>query len=56
MAVIVFRHKQSGEAVRYTVADSWLPTLAEWNRTLDSRGRYEAAMKAEGLFDVTPMR
>jgi hypothetical protein len=42
--------------VKYTIADSWLPTLAEWNRTLDARGRYEAVMKAEGLFDVAPMK
>lgn len=54
MAVIVVRHKQTGHAVRYFVAESWLPKLAEWNKTLDTRGRYEAAMKAEGLFDVTP--
>ena len=54
MAVVVARHKQTGEAVKYTVADSWLPKLAEWNRALDTRGRYEAVMKAERLFDATP--
>ena len=56
MAVIIIRHKQTGEAVKYTVAASWLPKLADWNRTLDTHGRYEAAMKAEGLFDVAPMK
>jgi formylmethanofuran dehydrogenase subunit E len=56
MAVIIIRHKQSGEAIKYTVADSWLLKLAEWNRTLDPRGRYEAVIKAEGLFDVTPIK
>lgn len=56
MAVIVVRHKQTGASVRYTVAESWLPKLAEWNKTLDTRGRYEAVMKAEGLFDVTPVK
>ena len=53
MAVLVIRHKQTGEAVRYTVADGWLPKLAEWNKTLDPRGRYDAVMKADGLFDAT---
>ena len=56
MAIITIRRKQSGEAVKYTVADSWLPKLAEWNQTLDPRGRYDAVMKAEGLFDVMPMK
>jgi formylmethanofuran dehydrogenase subunit E len=56
MAVIIIRHKQTGEAVKYAVADSWLPKLAEWNRTLDTQGRYDQVMKAEGLFDVTLMK
>ena len=53
MAVVVVRKKQSEEGFRYTLADSWLPKLAEWNRTLDARGRYDAVMQAEGLFEVT---
>jgi formylmethanofuran dehydrogenase subunit E len=56
MAVIIVRSKQTGEAMRYAVADSWLPRLAEWNRTLDSRGRYEAVMNADSLFDATPLK
>lgn len=56
LAVIVIRHKQTGEALQYTVADSWLPKLGEWNRTLDTRGRYDAVMTAEGLFEVTPVK
>jgi formylmethanofuran dehydrogenase subunit E len=56
MAVVVIRSKQTGDAVKYTVADSWLAKLAEWNRTLDTRGRYEAVMRAEGLFDVMPSK
>jgi formylmethanofuran dehydrogenase subunit E len=55
MAVIIIRHKQTGEAMKYTVPDSWLPRLAEWNRTLDTRGRYDAVMNANALFDVSPM-
>jgi formylmethanofuran dehydrogenase subunit E len=56
MAVAVVRHKQSGEAVKYTIADSWLQRLAEWNRTLDIRGRYDEVMKAEGLFEVSSQK
>jgi hypothetical protein len=56
LAVIIVRHKQTGDTVKYTVADSWLPKLAEWNRTLDAHGQYDAVMKADGLFDVTPMK
>jgi hypothetical protein len=42
LAAIVIRHKKSAETLKYTVGDSWLPKLTEWNRTLDPRGRYEA--------------
>jgi hypothetical protein len=37
-----------------TVADDWLPKVIEWNRTLDPAQRFDAAMKAQGLFEVTP--
>ena len=40
--------------MRYTVADAWLPKVLEWNKTYDPAGRFDAAMKAEGLFEVTP--
>jgi FmdE protein associated with molybdenum formylmethanofuran dehydrogenase len=56
LAVITVRHKKTGEAVQYTVAGSWLPKLSEWNKTLDAKGRYNEAMKAEGLFAVTPVK
>ena len=52
MAVVVVRNKRTGAAVRYTVADTWIPKLAEWNRTLDPRARYDEVMKAENLFTV----
>jgi hypothetical protein len=51
IAVVVIRHKATGKAIKYTVSDRWLQKLAEWNRTLDARGRYDAVMKAEGLFE-----
>jgi formylmethanofuran dehydrogenase subunit E len=56
MAVVVVRKKQSEEGFKYRLADSWLPKLAEWNRTLDARGRYDAVMQAEGLFEVTGLK
>ncbi len=52
MAMAVIRHKRTGKAVRYTVADKWLLQLAQWNKTLDERGRYDEVMKADGLFEV----
>jgi formylmethanofuran dehydrogenase subunit E len=55
LAVIIVRNKRSGQAVKYTVSDSWLAKLAEWNRTLDPRARYDAVMKAEGLYAVDPV-
>src|SRR5262245_59461261 len=51
IAVVVVQNKQSGEAVRYTVPDEWLPTLAEWNRTLDEAGRYDAVMSDQSARD-----
>jgi hypothetical protein len=56
MAVIIIRNKQTGQAVKYTIADSWLSKLAEWNRTLDTRGGYDELMKADGLFDVIEIK
>ncbi len=54
MAIVVVRNKKTGAAVKYAVSDAWIPKLAEWNRTLDPRGRYDEVMKAENLFEVAP--
>lgn len=54
MAVIVVRNKQSKAAVKYTIPDSWLPKLIDMNKAFDPRGRYDAVMNADGLFDVNP--
>jgi formylmethanofuran dehydrogenase subunit E len=53
MAVIVVHSKQSSAAVRYTIAEGWVPKLIEMNKTLDPRGRYDAVMNADGLFEVS---
>jgi formylmethanofuran dehydrogenase subunit E len=52
MAVVVVRNKRTGAAVKYTVADTWIPKLAEWNRTLEPRARYDEVMKADNLFEA----
>jgi formylmethanofuran dehydrogenase subunit E len=54
LAVAIVRNRKTGEGFRYTVADSWLPKVIEWNKTLDPAGRFDAAMKVEGLFEVAP--
>lgn len=56
LAVAIIRNKRTGEGLRYAVAPSWMPKIMEWNTSLDPAGRYDAAMKAEGLFDVTPAK
>jgi formylmethanofuran dehydrogenase subunit E len=54
LAVVIVRNRKTGEGLRYTIADGWLPKVMEWNKTLDPAGRFDAAMKAEGLFEVAP--
>jgi formylmethanofuran dehydrogenase subunit E len=54
MAAIVIRNKQSGAAVKYTVSESWVSKLIDLNKALDARGRYDAVMNADGLFEVSP--
>ena len=55
MATIIIRNRKTGEAVKYTIADDWLPTILGWNK-LDPAARFDAAMTAEHLFqsDLTP--
>jgi hypothetical protein len=50
--VLVVRNRKTGEGFRYTVTDAWLPKVIDWNKTLDPAGRFDAAMKAEGLFEI----
>jgi formylmethanofuran dehydrogenase subunit E len=54
LAVVIVRNRKTSEGFRYAVADAWLPKVIEWNKTLDPAGRFDAAMKAEGLFEVAP--
>ena len=54
LAVIVVRDRKGGAGVRYTVKDQWLPTILDWLKSKDPMGRYQAAMAADGLFEVAP--
>jgi formylmethanofuran dehydrogenase subunit E len=56
LAVILVHDRKSGVGVRYAIKDDWLPKILDWNRNLDPAGRYEAAMAAQDLFEVTPLR
>lgn len=51
MAIVVIKNRKTGEALRYTIADEWLPKILGWIK-LDTSARYDAAMGAEGLFQV----
>jgi formylmethanofuran dehydrogenase subunit E len=51
MAVIVIRNRKTGEGVRYTITDEWLPKILAWNKG-DPEMRYNEAMRADGLFTV----
>lgn len=49
MAVIVIKNLKTGEALKYTIADEWLPKILGWIKS-DPSARYDAAMSADGLF------
>ena len=51
MAVIVIANKKSGEALRYSITDEWLPKILAWLK-IDPPARYDAVMRAEGLYQV----
>jgi formylmethanofuran dehydrogenase subunit E len=55
MAVIVIRNRKTGEGLRYTIADAWLPKILGWIKS-DPSARYDAAMAADGLYQVEPAK
>jgi formylmethanofuran dehydrogenase subunit E len=55
MAIIVIRNRKTGEALRYGINDEWLPKILAWLKT-DPSARYDAAMGADGLFQVEPLK
>ena len=52
LAVVVVRDRKSAATLRYAVKDEWMGRIADWNKTLDPAGRYQAVMSADGLFEV----
>jgi formylmethanofuran dehydrogenase subunit E len=54
-AVIVIRLRQGGPGFKYTIPMASLPRLGKMNSEFDPRGRHEAVMKADGLFEVAPV-
>jgi hypothetical protein len=55
MAVILIKNRKTGEGLRYTIADEWLPKILGWIKS-DTSARYDAAMSAEGLYQVEPVK
>jgi formylmethanofuran dehydrogenase subunit E len=50
LAMIIIRNRKTGEALRYTITDDWLPKILGWNKS-DPPARFDAAMAAEALFN-----
>jgi hypothetical protein len=53
MAVVVIRNRKTGEGIKYTISDEWLPKILGWNKS-DPPARFDAAKAAEGLFKSEP--
>ncbi len=51
LAEIIVANRRTGEALKYTIAEAWLPVLFGWNKE-PPIVRFDSAMKAEGLFTV----
>ena len=54
-AVIVIRPRKGGAGFKYTIPMSALAKLGPMNKDLDPRGRYDAVMATDGLFQVEPI-
>jgi formylmethanofuran dehydrogenase subunit E len=53
MAVIIIRNRKTGEGIKYSISDEWLPKILAWNKS-EPTARFDAAMTAEGLFKSEP--
>jgi formylmethanofuran dehydrogenase subunit E len=53
MAMVVIRNRKTGEALKYSVSDEWLPKILGWNK-FEPLARFDAAMAAEYLFTSEP--
>ena len=50
MAMIMIQNRKTGEGLKYTISDDWLPIILGWNK-LDPAARFDAAMAADGLYN-----
>ncbi len=53
-AVIIIRPRNGGAGFKYTIPLAALSKLGIMNKSLDPRGRYDAVMATDGLFNVEP--
>jgi hypothetical protein len=51
-AVIIIRPRQGGAGLKYAIPLAALAKLGPMNKDLDPRGRFDAVMATEGLFQV----
>jgi formylmethanofuran dehydrogenase subunit E len=56
IAVVVIRPRAGGAGLKYTVPAAALARLGAMNKDRDPRGRYDAVMRADGLFQVEPVQ
>ena len=56
IAVAVIRPRNGGAGFKYTMPVSAQAKLGLMNKNLDPRGRYDAVMAADGLFEVEPVK
>jgi hypothetical protein len=56
IAVAVIRPRSGGAGLKYVIPVSALSRLGAMNKDLDPRGRYDAVMRAYGLFEVEPIQ
>jgi formylmethanofuran dehydrogenase subunit E len=56
IAVAVIRPRNGGHGFKYTIPDSALAKLALINANFGPRGRFDAVMIADGLFQVEPVQ
>ena len=55
VAVMVIRPRQGGPGYKYTIPASALAKLGPMNKNLDPRGRYDAVMASQDLYEVEPV-
>ena len=56
IAVAVIRPRNGVSGFKYAIPASALTKLGPMNKNLDPRGRYDAVMTADGLFEVEPIK